>query len=178
MEIEIRRASLVRLGLGAALAGLGLMGCLVSPRDAAGRPRLYLPDVRVVETYRAAAVNWAGAWRSLDTTLEAVLSASQADLLQQSRSAQGAFDQAAALASQVDGQPAPPTLVGLREQALATATRYTQAANGVNRWLSAPTPVNRQAALSQLAEARAALSGLETNQWLLPWPNATVPPAP
>ena len=178
MEIEVKRTSLAWLGVITALALLGLAGYVVSPRDAAGRPRLYLQDVRAVETYRASAADWAGAWRILDTTLGGVLASSQTDLLQQSRQAQGAFDRAVDLASQVDGQDAPPTLVGLREQALAAATRYTDAAIAVNRWLSAPSPDNLSAAQVRLAEARAALASLEANQWLIQPGAATATPLP
>lgn len=177
MEIEIKRGSLVGLVVVAALAGLVALGYAISPRDDAGRPRLYLPDVRAVETYRAAAVGWVGAWRGLDTALGAVLTSSKTDLLAQSRECQQAFEQAVDLAGQVDGQTAPPTLVGLRELAQAAATQYTDAAIAVNRWLSAPTADNFSAAQTRLGEARTTLASLEANQWLAR-PAPAVTPAP
>ena len=178
MEIEIRRSSLWGL---AALAGLALLLALgygLSPRDDAGRPRLWFPDVRAVEAYRQSAAGWAQAWRELDSALGLVVASRSTDLLPQSRQAQSAFDQALDLARQVDGREAPATLLGLREQAITAATQYTAAAMAANRWLSAPTDENLAAAQANLAEARAALASLEANQWLARTPPATAPANP
>lgn len=178
MEIEIPRSSLSGLLVLAGLSLLLALGYELSPRDEAGRPRLLLPDVRAVEAYRTRAAGWANDWRALDTALVAVLASPQTDLLQQSRRAQGAFDRAMDLAGQVEGQDAPPTLVGLREQVIQVAASYADAATAANRWLSAPSDDNLAAAQARLVEAQATLAGLEANQWLHRMTANTATPEP
>ena len=65
MEIEIRRDWLTVLPRLAGLATvvtvltlLVVLGYMVSPRTADGRPVLLLPDVRAVENYRRQAATW------------------------------------------------------------------------------------------------------------------------
>ena len=166
MEIEINPRSAWWLVVLVALVGLVGLGVWFSPRATDGRPVLMLPDVRAVEIYRRDASGWAGEWRTLDENIRQTLEAPDTELLQRSRQAQAAFDQAVDLARRVDGQDAPASLVGLRDLAIATSSNYVNATVAVNQWLSAPTAENLAAAQSQFAVAQQSLMDLESNQWL------------
>ncbi len=176
MEIEIRREWLWALVIVAALVVLGGIGYAVSPRDEAGRPRLLLPGVRAVETYRRQVVEWAQDWHELDGHLRALLETTDTDLLTQSQQAQSSFEQAVELARRVEQTEAPPALLGLREQAAQAATAYVDASAAINRWLSAPSGENRTAAQEIYRQASEALARLESNEWIgMGTPTITAP---
>ncbi len=176
MEIEIRREWLWAVGIVLALVVLGGIGSVVSPRDESGRPLLLLPGVRAVETYRRQAVAWAQDWRELDNGLRGTLESTDTGLLTQSQQAQSNFEQAVALARNVEQTDAPPALLGLREQAVQTATAYVDASAAINRWLSAPSGENRTAAQEIYRQASEALARLESNEWIgIGTPTITAP---
>lgn len=178
MEIEIPRGG---LWVGLALLVIGacnFVGYLVSPRAGDGRPVLLSPDVRAVENYRRQVVGWVADWTALDEHLRAVTEPEQ-ELLTQSRAAQAVFERAVAIARAVDGEDAPPALLGLRDQASATAAAYVDASMALNRWLSAPSPENQAAAGQTHGTANGLLMALVANEWVAPWKSHEVaPPTP
>ena len=166
MEIEIRPRTFSMALIVSTVAVLALLGYHASPRDEAGRPVLLLPDVRAVELYRRNAVRWANEWREIEAGLEQVLADDSQQLLSRSREAQRAFDQAVALAQEVDGTEAPSALLGLHEQAVANGDAHIQAGAAVARWLSAPTDEHRAAAQTALANASAAQAAFSASEWI------------
>jgi hypothetical protein len=167
--IDVRRAWKLWGALGFVLLMLcGALGYGVSPRDAQGHPRLWTPEVRAVENYRQAVRGWVSAWVELDTHLRAVVEQPTTDLLADSRAAQAAFEAAIQLAQAVEREAVPATLVGLQEQAGATANAYVDASVAVNRWWSAPTPENQTALVAAFTVAQTRLETLQTNAWLQP----------
>lgn len=167
MEIEIRRETATTIVVSLLLLIFGLIGYAASPRDDAGRPVLLLPDVRAVEEYRRSVSGWAERWRALDTSLQEIVAGdANSDLLAVSRKAQRTFEQTVALAREVDAAESPASLLGLREQASASALAYVEASVAVARWVSAPSVENRDAAQQALVGAGRALSALEQNEWV------------
>lgn len=166
MTLEVRREWLWA-AMGVILLGLLLgLGLTTSPRDAAGRPVLLMPDIRAVEGYRQKVVAWHTAWAAIGQDLGRLLSTRETSLLDQSRLAQRLLEQATTLAQAVEGTDAPGSLIGLHDQALAAAGAFSQASAAANRWLSAPTPANEEIAKSAYQAATAALTDLQSNTWL------------
>lgn len=168
MEIEIRPGAFSLVLAVSAILVLTLLGHQSSPRDEAGRPVLLLPDVRAVELYRRSAVRWASEWQAIGANLEQILTEDGQQLLTRSRQAQRAFDQAVALAQEVDGTEAPSALLGLQEQAVANSNAHIEASAAIARWLSAPSDENRAAAEAALANARATLTAFTASEWIVP----------
>lgn len=167
MEIEIRRETIATIVISLLLLVFGLIGYAASPLDDAGRPVLLLPDVRAVEEYRRSVSGWAGRWRALDTALQEIVAGdANSDLLAVSRQAQRTFEQTVALAREVDAAESPASMLGLREQASASALAYVEASVDVARWVSAPLVENRDAAQQALAGAGQSLAALEQNEWI------------
>lgn len=166
MTLEVRREWLWTV-MGLTLLSLLLgLGQIASPRDAAGRPVLLLPDVRAVEGYRQKVVAWNTAWTAIGQDLGRLLTTQETSLLDQSRLAQRLLEQATALAQAAEGTDAPGSLIGLHDQALAAAGSFSQASAAANRWLSAPTPTNEEGAQSAYQAATTALADLQSNTWL------------
>lgn len=175
MEIEIRPGTFALVLIVCTVTVLTLLGYHASPRDETGRPVLLLPDVRAVDLYRRNAVRWANEWQAIEDNLEQVLTEDGRQLLLRSRQAQRAFDQAVALAQEVDGTEAPSALLGLHEQAVANSDAHIQAGAAIARWLSAPTSENRVAAETALAGASASQATFASSEWIAPASQADTP---
>lgn len=165
MEIVIPRSVAAVLFVTALLATLAGLGFSVSPRSEAGRPVLLVPAVRAVEHYRRLASNWVLEWRALNVQLDGVMNG-EGGLLYRSQSAERTFDHAIALARQVDAADTPASLIGLRDQLVATAQAFVQASLQSIRWVSAPSPESRAAADQAIARAERLLGTLESNEWI------------
>ena len=167
MEIEIRRETAATIVISLLLVVFGLIGYAASPLDDAGRPVLLLPDVRAVEQYRRSVSGWAEHWRALDTSMQEIVAGdASSDLLAVSRQAQRTFEQTVALAREVDAAESPASMLGLREQASASALAYVDAGVAIARWVSAPSAENHDAAQQTLAGAGQSLAALEQNEWI------------
>ena len=165
MDIELPRGPSVSAGVVVLLVALIGMGVAVSPRDENGRPVLLSPNVRAVELYRRHALRWVGDWQVLSSELRRVLE-EEGELLAINTRVQRGFEQAIALAHDVETSEAPASLVGLHDQATATAQAFVEASLAVARWVSAPTDEHRQKAVQALASADETLKSLEANEWL------------
>jgi hypothetical protein len=143
------------------------IGVFVSPRGSDGRPVLLSPDVRAVESYRRAATGWVGEWSKLDSDLQSILETTQGtDLLNTSRRAQQAFDQALALSRAVEETDSPSSLLGLQAQAKSAGSAYVDAAIAIARWVSAPSAEHRAEARRTLENATRVLRDIQNNEWM------------
>ena len=145
---------------------LAVVGAVASPRDAQGRPLLFLPDVKAVEDYRQSISSSTAGLQLLDGEIASLLAGQNFDLFTQSRQAQTTFEHALRIAQDIDVQTAPPALEGLRGAAAGTASAYLEAARLALRWVSLPQETNRTAAENGLAQARQQLKTLEESKWL------------
>jgi hypothetical protein len=165
MDIELPRGLSLSATIVVLLVALIGLGVAVSPKDAHGRPVFLSPNVRAVEQYRRHALRWVGDWQALSNELHRVLE-EEGELLAISTRAQRGFEQVIALAHDVETSEAPASLVGLRDQATATAQAFVEASLAVARWVSAPTDEHRQKAQQALTSADETLKSLEANEWL------------
>lgn len=167
MRVEIRKNTLIRFVILLALIGLTVIGYFVSPHDSQGRPVLLLPEVRAIEQYRRHASGWVDGWKNLDGDLHAVLEAEDNNLLALSHQVQSSFDEAIALAKNVDATESPSPLLGLHDLSMQTAVAYVDASIATARWLSAPSKKNRMDADQALLAAGEELSALHSNEWIV-----------
>jgi hypothetical protein len=143
-----------------------VLGALSSPRDAQGKPLLFLPDVKAVEEYRRSMSSSIVEMQLLDGEIAALLAGQNTDLFTQSRQAQAAFEHALRIVQEVDVQTAPPVLDSLRGSAAITASAYLDTARLALVWVSLPEADNHTATENSLAQARQQLKILEENKWL------------
>ncbi len=144
-----------------------MVGALVSPSDAEGKPVLLLPEVKAVEDYQNSAQVWISDMAILDGEVARILASDkQGDLFSQSRAAQQALQHAVDLAQQVDRTKVPPVAMGVHEKMIAASLSYLEAARSALQWVSTPEKNNQDTAAQKLSAARKLRSGLEVNQWL------------
>ena len=82
------------------------------------------------------------------------------------RRAEEAVGESTAVLQDVVFTPPPAALVGLAEQVQAVAQAYLEAAQATARWVGAPEPEARYAALERLRTARGLRMELERSAWL------------
>ena len=152
------------------LAGCYVLGSRATPRDAAGRPLLLSPSVYRAERYRHAVVGWVSRMEAVDQTLTNLLAEEEitdpARLYALGQQAEEAMDESAALARDVTFTPPPPALMGLAGRAQDAVEAYLAAAQATARWIGAPEPEARYAALERLRAARGLRVELERSVWL------------
>ena len=152
------------------LAGCYVLGSRATPRDAAGRPLLLSPSVYRAERYRHAVVGWVARMEAVDRTLTDLLAEEEvtdpARLYVLGQQAEEAVDESAALVRDVTFTPPPPALMGLAGRAQDAVEAYLAAAQTTARWVGAPEPESRYAALERLRAARGLRMELERSAWL------------
>lgn len=166
---------LLRRG-GAVVALLVFLGCCYSlgsrltPRDTTGRPLLLSPSVYRAERYRRAAAEWVSRMEAVDRLLTDLLVEEEYTdptcLYALGQQAEEAVDEIAAIVRDATFTPPPPALVGLSERVQITAETYLAAAQAAARWVGAPEPGNRRAALEALRTARGLRVELQRSAWL------------
>lgn len=174
IHLRISRRILYRLGWvvnGVAfLAVCYGLGSRFTPRDALGQPLLLSPSVHAAEGYRRAVVAWAARLAQADHRLTALLTQEEvtdpALLYDLSQEVQDLVDQTTAVEQDIALTRAPSALVGLAEQSHAASEAYLQAALAAARWVGAPGPGSRRAALEALRQARGLRITLEASRWL------------
>ncbi len=146
---------------------LTLIGLLNSQPNQDGRLLLLLPDVWRTVGYQQKAAAWGVEFQRLETDLNGLLSENQVgDLLSQSQVAQRTLEQAAGLAREIDQNPAPVAISGLREMLNATALDYLEASRLALRWLNTPTEDAYQEAMAKLQAAHELAQVLEESEWI------------
>ena len=174
IHLRISRRWLRRAGgLIALLTFLGLcyrLGARLSPRDATGRPILLSPSVYAAERYRRKLVQWTVQMAEVDDRLTVLLNhdgvSDPAELYRMGQEAEELVNRSSSLARESALTPAPAALTGLAEQARAAAEAHLQAALAAARWVGAPQPEVRQAALTTLRQARGLRLQLCTSGWI------------
>jgi len=146
------------------LLGLGLF---VSPRDKHDRPILLLPDVKAVEDYRRSILTWHDHLQGLNGRIARTLANNyKGDLFSQSSEGQKILNETVQVLQEIDQTPTPPAALPARNMLTDSGAATLAAARSMLAWISAPTPANLKAAQQALDQARAALSLLETSQWM------------
>jgi len=168
-EIEIpikklQQSGWVLLGL---VIFFTILGVLVSPLDAEGKPVLLLPEVRAVEDYRHSAQRWIIEVTALEGEITQVLSQGDGmDLFLLSKSAQTTLQHAVRIAQEVDRVEVPPVCIELHQEMVRVSLGYLEAARGALGWVSVPKEDNLIKANKVLESARALKTSLEVNPWL------------
>ena len=174
MRIRISRRTLRwadrALAILAVLVGLYFLGDYLTPRDAEGRPLILSPSVRAAETYRRAVLRWVEEMEKIDAGVENLLSQGEVtdpgQLYDLSHAVQVLVEQSADVMRDTIYTSAPPALIGLQEQARASAEAYFIATQDAALWVGAPKEENIQAALETLQRARELRKELEASRWL------------
>jgi len=165
----LRRAGAVASGL-AFLALCYVLGSRLTPRDAAGHPLILSPSVYAAERYRQAVLRWLAELETVDRRLTHLLDqegiADPSGLYALSWEAEAVVKMSAALAQDVAFIAPPSSLVGLAEQARTTAEAYLEATLAAARWVGAPEPETRRAALQALRKARGLQRVLRASRWI------------
>jgi hypothetical protein len=143
------------------------IGWIVSPRDGEGHPLLLLPDVKRMEAYHRKVLSWDQELHLLDGEIAAVLAGTSLDLFDHSRQAQNAVERALRIVREIDQTETPAPLSGLRQELDQVSIAYLEAARLSLVWISTPKPENRASVEQKLEEARAGLTRVEANQWLV-----------
>lgn len=147
--------------------GLGLRS---TPRDAAGRPLLLSPSVYRAEQYRRAVLEWMSGMEAVDRTLTGLLAdggcTDPACLYALGRQVEDAVGKAHSIAQSAVFASPPPALADLSERVQAAAEAHLAAAQATARWVGAPEPENRRAALEALRTARGLRFELQRSAWL------------
>jgi len=146
------------------------LGSQLTPTDATGRPLLLSPSVYRAERYRRSAAEWVSRMEEVDRLLTGLLAQGEeidpARLYALSRQAEVAVGEITAVVRNATFTPPPPALMGLSEQVRAAAEAYLAAARAAARWVGAPEPENRRAALETLRTARGLRTELQRSAWL------------
>ena len=174
MRVRIRKRHLrlagIAVGTLAFLAFCYVLGNRLTPRDGAGRPLILSPSIYAAERYRRAALEWLGTWEEVDRGLTGLLAEGEvtdpAQLYAMSREAERLVQTAMAVAQDAAFTPPPTGLVGLAERLRSAAEAHLAAAQAAARWVGAPEPENRYAALEALRTARALRLALAADPWL------------
>jgi hypothetical protein len=166
------RATIWTVLIAGVVAGLYGLGVKVTPLDAAGEPMILSPSRRATEAYRRRVTGWVSRMAGIDGQLTGLLGAqvSGADpteLYAQGESMQAVGEEATGVAYEVEGHRVSVALVAVRDQTLAAARAYVDAAVATARWLSAPTEAGRRQGLALLRAARAQRVRIEESGWLL-----------
>lgn len=143
------------------------IGYIFSPRDRDNRPILLLPDVKAVEDYRVALIDWQSQTRELDSQISTILSGRfGSDLFTTSRESQKMIDAGVMLLSNIEQKKTPTVATPARVMALRMASEYLEAARATLVWTTTPTEENLLKAQNHLASARILLSELEASEWI------------
>ena len=174
IRIRIPRR-LLRWGVaaGVLLASVGYcygLGLRLTPRDAAGRPLLLSPSVYRVEQYRRSVLEWIAGMETVDRMLTGLLAGGEctdpACLYALGRQVEEAVREAHSIVQSATFAPPPPAMEGLSERVRAAAAAYLAAAEATARWVGAPEPEDRRAALGALRTARGLRAELQRSVWL------------
>jgi hypothetical protein len=142
------------------------VGYIFSPRDRDDRPILLLPDVKAVEDYRVALIDWQAQARELDSQISTILSGRfGSDLFTTSRESQKMIDAGVRLLNNIEQQKTPTVATPARAMAVRMASEYLEAARATLVWTTTPTNDNLSKAQNHLASARERLSELEASEW-------------
>ena len=155
------------------LAMLVLMGVVVtgyfsSPPDDNGRPLLLTPRLARIVAYQHDIHRWANQLRSIHTSLENILSRSDAGLFEQDQEINRLYGDLLRLREEVDGSKVPPTLESLHLLMQSALEESSAAIQETATWVGEPVTDNYLQAETALEIASESLNHLLTNPWVNP----------
>lgn len=143
-----------------------LIGSIISPVNAEGKPIILSPEVKAIEEYRAKVERWHDYYVEIDQRSEAILLNGNIDLFTTSQDAQGILDDTLAVIRDLQQQKTPSAAIPARDIIDRVGEGYFLSSRAILKWVAAPNEENYKKAINALQSARNKLIEMEQSQWL------------